>query len=82
MSNGHVVNEQESPTVARTNQKELIMEKKVTDIDVEKLSQRLQLVRAKNLVAILLGDCHAVAKLTCQAARLRDAIRLSGAVVM
>jgi hypothetical protein len=58
------------------------MEKKVTNIDVEKLSQRLQLVRAKSLVAIILGDCHAVAKLTCQAARLRDAIRLAAVVAM
>ncbi len=58
------------------------MEKKLTYIDTQILRQRLRLVRAKSLVAIVLGDCHAVARLTCQAARLKDAIRLTGAVVM
>jgi len=62
------------------NQKEPVMETKVTHIDVKKLRLRLQIVRAKSLVAIILGDCHAVARLTCQAARLRDAIQLSGAL--
>jgi hypothetical protein len=56
------------------------MENNITHIDLEKLSRRLRLVRAKNLLAIALGDCRVVARLTCETARLRDAIRLVRAV--
>ena len=58
------------------------MENKFTRIDVDKLDQQLRLVRTKSLLAIVLGDCRAVARLTCETARLRDAIRLARAVVL
>ena len=56
------------------------MEHKLTSINVEKLKTRLQLVQLKSLLAIVVGDCRAVARLTCEAARLRDAIDLAGVV--
>ena len=49
-------------------------------INTEKLDQQLRLVRIKSLLAIVLGDCHAVARLTCETARLRDAIRFARSV--
>ena len=58
------------------------MENKFTRIDVHKLDQQLRLVRAKSLLAIVLGDCRAVARLTCETARLRDAVRLARAMVL
>ncbi len=58
------------------------MEKNLTNIDVNKLTQKLRTVRAKSLAAIILGDCRAVARLTCETARLRDAIQLARAVVL
>jgi len=45
--------------------------------DVEKLKRKLRRVRLASLTAIELGDCHAVAWLTCQRARLEDAISLA-----
>ena len=58
------------------------MENPFTKIDVRKLDQQLRLVRKKNLLAIALGDCRAVARLTCETARLRDAIRFATTVVL
>ena len=58
------------------------MENRFTRIDTRRLDQQLRLVRIKILVAIVLGDCRAVARLTCEAARLRDAIRLARSVVL
>jgi hypothetical protein len=58
------------------------MDRAVTKIDVRKLDQQLRLVRFKHLLAIVLGDSRSVARLTCEAARLRDAISLAGAVVL
>ena len=58
------------------------MENQVTRIDVGKLDRQLRLVRMKSLVAIVLGDCRAVARLTCETARLRDAIRLARSVAL
>lgn len=58
------------------------MENQLTRIDSRKLHQQLRLVRFKSLLAIALGDCHAVARLTCETARLRDAIRLVSAVAL
>jgi hypothetical protein len=46
-------------------------------MDVERLDQQLRLLRIKNLLAIVLGDVTAVARLTCERARLSDAIRLA-----
>jgi hypothetical protein len=53
-----------------------------TRIDVGRLDRQLRLVRMKSVVAIVLGDCRAVARLTCETARLRDAIRLARAVLL
>jgi hypothetical protein len=58
------------------------MENQFTRIDVGKLDRRLRLLRMKSLIAIVLGDCRAVATLTCETARLRDAIRLAESVVL
>ncbi len=58
------------------------MENQFTRIDVDKLDQRLRLVRMKSVLAIVVGDSRAVARLTCQAARLTDAIRLARTVAL
>ncbi len=58
------------------------MENKLTRIDVQRLDQQLRLVRMKNPLAIVLGDSRSVARLTCETARLRDAIRLAKSVVL
>ena len=58
------------------------MENDLTRIDVQKLDQQLRLVRVKGLLAIVLGNSRAVARLTCQSARLRDAIRLARSVAL
>ena len=58
------------------------MENQFTRIDVGKLDRQLRLVRMKSLVAIVLGDCRAVARLTCETARLQDAIRLARSVAL
>ncbi len=58
------------------------MENKLTKIDVQRLDERLRLVRMKSMLAIVLGDCRSVARLTCETARLRDAIRLAKSVVL
>jgi hypothetical protein len=53
------------------------MQESVTTIDVRKLQQQLDRVRLACLTAIELGDPRAVARLTCEAARLRDSIALA-----
>ena len=58
------------------------MENQFTRIDVRKLDQRLRLARMKSVLAIVVGDCQAVARLTCETGRLRDAIRLARSVVL
>jgi len=58
------------------------MENNLTKIDVGKLDQRLRVVRTKSMLAIVLGDSRAVARLTCETARLKDAIRLAGSVML
>ena len=58
------------------------MESQITRIDIHKLDQQLRLVRMKSLLAIVLGDLRAVARLTCEIARLKDAIRLARAVAL
>ena len=42
--------------------------------EVSKLRQRLRRARIASWWAIEQGDCHAVARLTCEAGRLVDAI--------
>jgi hypothetical protein len=43
-------------------------------IDVRKLKEQLRRVRIASLTAIELGDCRAVARLTCVAARLEHCL--------
>jgi hypothetical protein len=56
------------------------MEQSLTVIDVRKLQQRLGRLRIAFLAAIEMGDARAVARLTCETARLRDSIRLAQTV--
>ncbi len=58
------------------------MENKLTRINVQRLDERLRLVRMKSTLAIVLGDYRSAARLTCETARLRDAIRLANWVVL
>lgn len=44
--------------------------------DLLKLKQKLRRVRIASWSAIEQGDCHAVARLTCEAVRLQDAINV------
>jgi hypothetical protein len=46
-------------------------------LDLGKLRRKLRQVRLASLAAIELGDCRAVARLTCEAVRLEDAINLA-----
>jgi hypothetical protein len=50
------------------------MKNRRTMTDGNKLDAQLRLVRVKSKLAIILGDCGAVARLTCEAARLKDAL--------
>jgi hypothetical protein len=52
------------------------MKTELMRIDVRKLRQQLRSVRIASLTAIELGDCRAVARLTCEAARLQSCISL------
>jgi hypothetical protein len=54
----------------------LKMKTKRLKIDVKKLRHQLQSVRIASLTAIELGDCRAVARLTCEAGRLQNCISL------
>jgi hypothetical protein len=56
------------------------MQKKLTTIDVSRLRQQLGRVQIACSAAIELGDCEAVARLTCEAARLRDCISLARSI--
>ena len=56
------------------------MDRGLTRINVKKLGQQLRVIRIKSALAIALGDCRAVARLTCEAGRLKDAIGFAGAV--
>jgi hypothetical protein len=58
------------------------MDFKLTNIDIRKLQRQLQRVRIAALTAIELGDCRAVAQLTCEEARLRNAITLAPTVCL
>jgi len=58
------------------------METKLSKINVRKLHRQLQMVQIGSSVAIQLGDAHAVARLTCETARLANAIALAAAVLM
>jgi hypothetical protein len=58
------------------------MDNDLTRIDVQKLDQQLRLVRMKGFLAIVIGNSRAVARLTCQIARLQDAIRLARSVAL
>ena len=58
------------------------MEFKLTLIDVKKLRRQLQRAHIAALAAMELGDCRAVARLTCEAARLKNAISLAGAMLL
>ena len=58
------------------------MKNQFTTIDVHKLNRQLRLVRTKRRLAIVVGDLRAVARLTCEIARLKDAILLAKAVAL
>lgn len=58
------------------------MEFKLTEIDVQKLQRELQRARIAALAAIESGDCKAVARTTCETARLRNAINFAGAMLL
>ncbi len=53
------------------------MHPNLTIINVRKLKEQLGRVRIACRAAMELGDCRAVARLTCEAARLRDRISLA-----
>jgi hypothetical protein len=44
---------------------------------IEKLKLQLRRLRIALIAAIELGDCRAVARLTCEVARLRDRVLLA-----
>ncbi|MFO1499743.1 MAG: hypothetical protein U1G07_15345 [Verrucomicrobiota bacterium] len=56
------------------------MHKRLTNINIRKLQQQLDRVRIACWAAIEMGDSRAVARLTCEAARLRDSITLAPSV--
>ena len=56
------------------------MQQTLTTIDTRKLKVQLGRVRIACLNAIELGDCRAVARLTCEAARLKDCISFAETV--
>jgi hypothetical protein len=58
------------------------MDFKLTTIDVSKLKRQLHRARVALVAAIELGDPRAVARLTCEAARLMQAISLAGAILL
>ena len=49
----------------------------LTRTEISKLKERLGRIRIAYLAAIEEGDCHLVAHLTCEAARLRDCINFA-----
>ncbi len=58
------------------------MDVALTRIDTGKLRRQLRRVQLAVFAAMELGDCRAVAKLTCEAARLVDAIKLARVVCL
>ena len=58
------------------------MESNLTKIDIRKLTDQLRVVRTKGMLALVLGDCRAVARLTCERARLKDAISLARSMAL
>jgi len=58
------------------------MDFKVTRLDVQKLRLKLQKVLIGARASMELGDCRMVARLTCEAARLRNAILLARAIAL
>jgi hypothetical protein len=58
------------------------MDFRLTKINVKKLQMRLQRARIAALAAMEIGDCKAVARFTCEMARLRDAISLAGCMLL
>ena len=58
------------------------MEFRLTKIDVPKLSRQLQRVKIAARTAMELGDCRTVARLTCETARLKNAINFAGAMLL
>jgi hypothetical protein len=46
-------------------------------LDVQKLRHKLRRLRVASWTAIEEGNCRAVARLTCEAARVEDALRLA-----
>lgn len=53
------------------------MQHRFTKININKLKQQLRRVRIACVAAIELGDLRAVARLTCEAARLSDCLNLA-----
>ena len=53
------------------------MQNRLTTIGLQALRQQLGRVQVASAAAIELGDCHAVARLTCLAFRLRDCVELA-----
>lgn len=45
-------------------------------INIPKLKQQIRRVRIACIAAIEIGDCRAVARLTCEAARLKNCLSL------
>ena len=56
------------------------MQPRLSPINVQKLKLQLRRVRIACAAAIELGDCKAVARLTCEAGRLIDYLRLAPAL--
>lgn len=56
------------------------MQQRLTTINIRKLQHQLGRIRVACMAAIELGDSRAVARLTCEAARLRDSISLASTV--
>ncbi len=53
------------------------MESRPTRATITRLKHQLRRARIACIAAIELGDSHAVARLTCEAARLRDCLHLA-----
>jgi hypothetical protein len=58
------------------------MKSRFVTIDIPKLKRQLNRLRLACLAAIEIGDCHAVARLTCEAARLRSQLGLVSAMTL
>src|SRR4051812_19549702 len=58
------------------------MKSNLTSIDTDKLRRQLQRARIANLAAIELGDSKTVARMTCETARLQEAIAFAGALLL